>query len=69
MFVDNAVVEKNVDGNNEKSKNIKKETQTIKTLVGCIETAQQTIVLMQKESKRLMTKITKDRVNQLIQLH
>lgn len=72
MFIDNAVVEKKLDQNNEASSNVKKvekKVNNIKTLVNCLETAQQTIAMMEKLSKKTLIKLNRDRVHQLIQLH
>jgi hypothetical protein len=71
VFIDNVVAEKS-NVNNEvlpDSKKKEKKVNTIKTLVGCMETAQQTIEMMEKLSKKTLIKLNRDKVHQLIQLH
>ena len=63
MFIDNAVEKK------AENPNIEAENKGIKSLVNCMETAQLTIEMMQKHAKRMITKMTKEKVTQLIQLH
>jgi hypothetical protein len=71
VFIDNAVAEKS-NVNNEVLPDLKKKEKkvnTIQTLVGCMETAQQTIEMMEKLSKKTLIKLNRDKVHQLIQLH